>query len=360
MKKDYYEILGVSKDAQEAEIKKAYRKLAGIYHPDKNSAEDSHEKFKEINEAYSVLSDKQKRANYDRFGTQDFGDLGGNTGGTYSQSYDFNSADIGDIFSDFFSGAGFGFSGNNAQREKNNSGDDIEVSLNVDLLDVIFSAEKEIAFYTMMGCSKCDGTGSSTREKEKCSVCSGTGRVKKVTQSFLGNIAVEVACSTCRGSGVVIKNKCSACAGTGRIKQLKKMKIRIPKGVEDSTVLKFRNEGGAGLYGEMGGDLYIHIKVNPSNLYKRSQNNLESSLAINISTAVLGGAVSVPTPYGNVTLKVPQGTQSGDKFKIKGKGVPSFHGRGVGDLFVTLNVLIPRRIDRGKKRLFEELKDLGD
>ena len=358
MKKDYYEILGVSKDASDVEIKKAYRKLAGIYHPDKNKSSDSHDKFKEINEAYSVLSDKQKRANYDRFGTADFADMGGNpSGGGYSS--DFNMGDIGDIFSDFFSSSGFGF-GNTSRREKDFTGSDVEVSLNVDLNDVIFSTDKEISFYTMVKCSVCSGTGSSTKESEKCSVCDGTGKTKKVTQSFFGNIAVEVECSNCMGSGVVIKNKCSTCSGTGRVKQLKTIKIKIPKGVEDGTVLKFRNDGSAGLHGAASGDLYIRIKVNPSNIYKRNGNNLEYMTNINISTAVLGGVVSIPTPYGSVNLKIPSGTQSGDKFKIRGKGVPYFHGRGVGDLFVTLHVNIPKRIDRGKKRIFEELRNLGD
>ncbi|MCL4392609.1 molecular chaperone DnaJ [Patescibacteria group bacterium] len=357
MKKDYYEILGVSKDATDIEIKKAYRKLAGIYHPDKNKAPDSHDKFKEINEAYSVLSDKQKRANYDRFGSADFTDMGGNPNAGYT--YDFNMGDIGDIFSDFFSSSGFGFD-RSTQKKRDLSGDDIELNLSVELEDVIFSVEKEIAFYTMVKCSKCAGTGSSTKETERCSVCSGTGRVKKVTQSFLGNIAVDVECSHCKGSGNIIKNKCYTCSGTGRIKQLKKMKIKIPAGVEDGTVLKFRNEGGAGLQGGENGDLFIHLKVNPSSIYKRNGNNLEYTTHINISTAVLGGVVSISTPYGLVNLKIPSGTQSGDKFKIRGKGIPAFHGRGVGDLFVTVKVNIPKRIDRSKKRLFEELKNLGD
>ncbi|MHB8442898.1 MAG: molecular chaperone DnaJ [Patescibacteria group bacterium] len=373
---DYYKVLGVSKDSDIKEIKRAYRKLAGEHHPDKNKSSDD-KRFKEINEAYSVLSDPQKRASYDRFGNADFANQQGGPGGGYSYGgatggqqaggfrYESSSANFGgfeDIFSDLFGGgfasgqSGGGRAGRSSTPDL--SGDDMEIYINVDLADVVFGIEKQLSFYAMVKCTICKGTGSSTGSTETCSVCKGSGHVRKISQSFFGNVAVDEACSTCSGTGKIIKDKCRTCSGTGRIKQLKKMTIKIPKGANDESVLKFQGEGGAGVNGGVSGDLYIHIKVNPDSRFKRDGNNLKVVSHINITTAVLGGILDVDTLTGPIKLKIPQGTQSGEIFRVKQKGVPYLHGRGVGDLYVTVKVDIPKRLSSDEKKLFETLRTL--
>ncbi len=367
---DYYKILGVSRDADIKEIKRAYRKLAGEHHPDKNKSADD-KKFKEINEAYSVLSDPQKRASYDRFGNADFANQQGGPGGGYTSGgqtggstggfrYESSSANFGgfeDIFSDLF-GGGFSQQGSSRSESVDLSGDDMEIYINVDLKDIVFGAEKQLSFYAMVKCTVCKGTGSSTLKTETCPTCKGTGHVRKISQSFFGNVAVSEVCSTCKGAGKIIKDKCRTCSGTGRVKQLKKMTIKIPKGANDESVLKFQGEGGAGLNGGVSGDLYIHIKVNPDSRFKRDGNNLKVVSHINIPTAVLGGVLDVDTLYGPIKLKIPQGTQSGEIFRVKQKGIPYLHGRGVGDLYVTVKVDIPKKLSSDEKRLFETLKTL--
>lgn len=368
---DYYKILGVSRDADIKEIKRAYRKLAGEHHPDKNKSSDD-KKFKEINEAYSVLSDPQKRASYDRFGNADFanqqgpgggytsgGQAGGTTGGFRYETSSANFGGFEDIFSDLF-GGGFTSqqSGGRGSSAPDLSGDNMEVYINVDLVDIVFGAEKQFSFYAMVKCMTCKGTGSSTGSVETCSTCKGNGHVRKISQSFFGNVAIDEVCSTCKGTGKIIKDKCRVCSGTGRAKQLKKMTIKIPKGANDESVLKFQGEGGAGLNGGISGDLYIHIKVNPDSRFKRDGNNLKVESHISISTAVLGGVLNIDTLYGAINLKIPQGTQSGEVFRIKQKGIPYLHGRGIGDLYVTVKVNIPKRLSGDEKKLFETLKTL--
>ncbi len=354
---DYYEILGISKDADEKEIKRAYRKLAGEYHPDKNKASDADKKFKEINEAYSVLSDPVKRRNYDQFGNADFS----SGGGQGFSGADFGGANFGgfeDIFSDFF-GSNFNFSGNSSeQRSRSNSGEDIELILEVNLKDVIFPTEKDISFYAMSKCSYCNGTGSKSGKVDTCNTCKGLGKVQRVTQSFIGNISMESICPTCKGSGKVIKDKCNHCIGSGRIKELKKMKIKIPQGASNDTVLKFAGSGSAGLNGEKSGDLYLNIKILEDKEYKREGNDLLGTLNIDIPTAVLGGVVDVKTIYDTVKLKIPAGVQDGERFKIKNKGVPSLHGSRVGDYIVKIKVNIPKKISYKERALYQELMKL--
>jgi molecular chaperone DnaJ len=363
---DYYEILGISKSADEKEIKRAYRKLAGEYHPDKNSSPDADKKFKEINEAYSVLSDSQKRANYDRFGNAEPFGPGGNSGsGGYEESTggfsNFSSAGFGgfeDIFSDFF-GGNFNFSDSrNSNSSKDSSGEDIRVIIDVTLEEVIFPTEREIAFYAMNKCSHCKGTGSKSGKVSVCSNCNGTGKVRKVTQSFIGNIAMESICNTCKGTGKVISDKCNYCLGTGRVKEIKKMKIKIPQGANDDTVLKFAGAGSVGENNASSGDLYINIKVAQHKLYKRQGNDLLGVVTIDIPTAVLGGIVPVQTIYEKVNLKIPSGVQDGEKFKIKNKGVPFLHGHKVGDYIVTIKINIPKHLSFKEKKLYQELKDI--
>lgn len=361
MTKDYYAILGVSKDASEEDIKKAFRKLAHEHHPDKASGDEK--KFKEINEAYQVLGNPEKRKRYDQFGSgfdqaggganagswedifrsQGFGGFGG--GG---QGVEF---DLGDIFSDFFGGArsGAGRSGTRKRR-----GNDIEVPLSITFEEAVFGVEKTVELYQTILCDKCHGTKAEPGSKqETCGTCHGSGRVQSVQASFLGSIRTEHACTKCSGTGSVIQEKCHKCRGDGKIKDLVKHHFKIPSGVEDGQAIRLRGKGEVGENGGESGDIYFVLRVKKQTDFTREGDDIISSLEISVPEAALGTTVSVNTMHGEAELKIPAGTPSGKRLHISGKGVPRSHG-ATGDHIVEITVKIPTKISKKEKQLLEE------
>lgn len=364
---DYYEILGVTRGASDDEIKKAYRKLAHKYHPDKQGGDEA--KFKEINEAYQVLSDKQKREQYNRFG-KDFnqgsagagqGGFGGfdfsgfQQGGGNGFNFEFGGGDFEDIFSSIFGGAQSGGS------RKSRRGRDIQVDVEISFEEMVNGAERELELYKSVGCDRCQGTGGEPGSETKtCPTCHGAGHVRKVTRGFFQNFAQVVECPECQGSGKVHEKKCSKCGGDGRVKENVKMKIRIPAGIGDGQTITFGGDGEAGPNGAPSGDLYVLIHVRAHKDFARSGQDILSAVEIPFSMAALGGETEVDTIDGQLTLKIPAGTRSGEKFRIKGKGIPEL-GRSVrGNQIVKVNVRIPKRLTRDQKKILEELRSAGE
>ncbi|HBR71824.1 MAG TPA: molecular chaperone DnaJ [Candidatus Moranbacteria bacterium] len=372
MSKNYYDILGVSKGASDDEIKKAYRKLAHKYHPDKSGGDEK--KFKEINAAYQVLSDKSKRAQYDQFGQTfegagpgggagGFGgfssqggsgsgwDFSGFQNGFDGQGFDFSEG-FGDIFSDIFGG------GKNGSRKQ--SGRDIQVDAEITFEEMAHGTKREFNLYKKVECDVCYGTGGEPGTKEeKCSTCGGSGKVQKTMRSFFGSFAQVSTCSTCQGSGRIYSKRCRKCGGDGRAKENKKISIDIPAGIFEGQTISVRGEGEAGERGASNGDLYVNIYVKPHPKFKREKNNIVSTEHISFSQAVLGGKIEVETIDESVIMKIPAGTQSGELFKIKGRGVPSLQGDAKGDHLVKIIVDVPKNISRQQKNLIENLHELG-
>lgn len=365
--KDYYQTLGVDKTASDEEIKKAFRKLAHQYHPDKNSGEA--EKFKEINEAYQVLGDKQKRQQYDQFGSafsgaqggfsgqnpfgQGFGgfDFGQGGGGQYQADFD-----LGDIFGSFFSreaGSPFGRGGRSSRR-----GSDIEVDLAIDLKQAVFGDTVAVTLRKSASCPDCKGTGAEHGTAfDTCSQCRGTGYV---TTTILGQFRTQTTCPDCSGRGKQIKARCLACHGAGIVDDDVDLRINIPAGIENGQSIKLSGQGNAGKEGATSGDLYVHIRVKPHPDFERQGHDLVSEAKIPFSLAALGGETLVQTIDGEVNLKIPSGTQSGKKFILKNKGVSKLRGKGRGDQIVTIHIDVPKKLTKKQKQLIEELdKELG-
>lgn len=361
-KRDYYEVLGVSKNADKKEIKQAYRELVKKYHPDKNSSPEAETKFKEVQEAYDILSDEQKRSSYDQFGhagTQGFGGYGGNGGyGAYANGFDFGN--INDIFSQFFGEdfagtQGYGF--NTSQRQsKRTRGSDIEANLNISFEEAVFGIEKTLTYKRKIQCNHCNGTGAKNgTSKTKCSQCNGTGQVTRVQNTFIGQIQTRSVCPTCNGQGETIDEKCPHCTH-GINEENAEFKIKVPHGIPDGVTLRFRGKGNAGKNGGDYGDLFININVAPHDSFERRGDDIYMEYEIDAITATLGDVVQVPTVHGEVKLKIPAGTQNGKVFKLSGKGGPRFRGGGNGDQYTQIKILIPTKLNREQKRLWEELK----
>lgn len=360
-KRDYYEILGVSKDAKKEDIKKAYRKLVKKLHPDVNKEAGSEEKFKEVQEAYEILSDESKRKAYDQYGhagTQGFSP-GGNGFNGYS-TYGDAPFDMGDIFNTFFGGGGdFGFNFGGSGRKRSNLGEDLRYRIKLSFLEAMHGGEYEIKVRRNIRCEKCNGSGSESGERKTCDVCKGTGRERRVQNSFLGQIAVMAECSKCNGTGSIPEKFCSKCSGSGLESMEEKVKVKIPAGVYDGMVLRFREGGNAGEIGGEFGDLYIEIEVEPSGKFERRGNDLYSIEEIAVHLAVLGGNIQVETVDDSVKLKIPKGTQPGTVFRIKGEGAPILGKEGSkGDLYVRVDVNIPEKLSKKEKKLWEELGTL--
>lgn len=344
IKQDYYELLGVPRNASDEEIKRAFRKLAFQYHPDRNREPGAEEKFKEINEAYQVLSDPEKRNRYDRYGRVDV------EGGFP----DFGFGGLGDIFESFWDGFGTIFE-RTAQRVPQ-KGDSLQSHLTLSFKEAVFGCNKEVEIQRIEFCPSCHGIGSEPgTTPETCPDCRGTGQVRRVQQSIFGRYTSTTTCSRCRGSGTVINNPCSQCQGRGRIKVKRKIRVNIPAGVDEGYRLRLDGEGSAGLYGGPPGDLYVTLSVKPHNLFHRDGSDILYELSINFAQAALGDEVRVPSLDGKVDLKIPPGTQNGKTFRCKGKGIPYIDGKGRGDLLIKISVITPQHLDKNQRRLFEEL-----
>lgn len=355
-KKDYYEVLGVSKNASEAEIKSAFRKLAKKYHPDVSKEENAAEKFKEAQEAYAVLSDKDKRAQYDQFGHAAFDQMGGFGGqGGFSGFEDFDASDIlRDIFG---SGFGFGsssfFGGDRRQKSRATKGPDLNVIFEMDFMEAAFGTQTTIELNIDDKCDVCGGKGGTG--VKTCPDCHGSGYVKQQQRSILGAFITQRPCATCDGTGEIFEHKCNSCKATGKKRVKKEIKVNVPAGVDTGDHLRVPNKGPAGEKGGPNGDIYIEIKVKDHPLFKRDGQDIYISLPLTITEAALGCKKEVPTLDGSVLLSIPSGSQSGEKHRIKGKGLSSPSRRGVGDLYVILNVVIPKKLDRKQKKILEDL-----
>ena len=347
-KRDYYEVLGVSKTANDDEIKKAYRGLAKKYHPDVCKEPDAEAKFKEVQEAYEVLSDSTKRQQYDQFGHE-----GPNMGGNGFGGFDFGGGFGGfeDIFSSFFGGGSRRRSENGPSRGRN-----IKTSIVLTFEEAAFGVEKEITLSKLDTCKDCSGTGAmSGKDIETCPKCRGRGRVIVEQNSIFGRVQTETTCSTCGGKGKIIKNKCTTCHGEGRIKNVSKLKVKIPSGIEDEQTLTVSGKGEAGLNGGMNGDLFINVTVKPHDLFERDGVHLYCEMPITFSQAALGDSIEIPTLDGKCLLKVPSGTQSGTKFRIPGKGIKNARTGEVGNLYVIAKVITPSKLTAEQKELFKKL-----
>lgn len=368
-KRDYYEVLGISKDSDEKQIKRAYRKLAASYHPDRNKEPDAEEKFKEVQEAYEVLSDQQKRKAYDQFGhagTAGFG-AGGFDGGFNYQDYANQSGgfnfgfeggsgfeDLGSIFETFF-GGGIGGRGGGSRVQR---GSDLSIDLKISFEEAVFGVEKTIRYERKVECSECNGVGGSG--EETCSVCKGSGRQVRIQRTILGSIQTASVCSNCNGAGKTIKNKCNKCFGSGVEKIADEFSIKIPAGAPDGLGLRFRGKGNAGENKSGYGDLYININVSESSEFSRRGFDIYVTQNIDVVTAVLGGEVDVKTVHGEVTMKIPAGTQSETVFKLKDKGGPKFQRDGNGDQYVKVIVDIPKKLSKEEKEIWESLRNSGN
>ena len=354
-KRDYYEVLGVNKDASDAEIKSAFRKKAKTCHPDLHPGDAEKEaEFKELNEAYEVLSDADKRAKYDQVGHAAVDPtMGGGAGNPFTGAEDFG---FGDIFSTIFGG---GFGGGQSTRNGPVAGDDLRYNLTLTFEEAAFGCEKEIVIAREEICETCGGSGAKPGTKPtRCSVCGGTGQVRQQSQSILGSFVTTRPCSACRGSGQVISDPCPECKGRGRIKRNKRITVRVPAGINDGQTLSKRNEGEAGYKGGPRGNLYITITVRPHQKFERRGADLLLNMNIPYTVAVLGGEIIVPTLDSQIKYTVPAGTQNGTTFRMREQGVQRLQQSGKGDLLVTVNVEIPKRVSEKERQLLEQLAQL--
>lgn len=359
-KRDYYEVLGVSKSASDEEIKKAYRSLAKKYHPDLNKAPDAAEKFKEVQEAYEVLSDSQKRSNYDQFGfagvdgSNPFSGFGGFSSGG---SGDFG---FGDIFESFFGGMG-GMGGSTRSRNSNQprKGSDKLMSMRISFMDSINGLDKTITLDVDEQCDECLGSGARSKDDIKvCPTCHGSGRVTTQKRTAFGVFQSESVCPDCNGTGKKIANKCPKCSGMGYIRKKTEVEVHIPAGIQSGQQLRIGGKGERGVNGGPNGDLYIEVIVQEDEHFVRDGNDILITIPVSAVDAALGCKVDVPTVYGDVELKIPAGTQPNQKFRLKGKGVRSIRGNGVGDQYVEVEIVIPKSLTREEKQYYEKLRDI--
>lgn len=363
MSKDYYKMLDVEKGASEDEIKKAFRKKAHIYHPDKKTGDEA--KFKEINEAYSVLKDKKKRAQYDQFGS-DFSNMGaggGDAGGFGGQGFggfsgggvNINMDDMGDIFGDIGEMFGFGGGGGRSRETQSRRGRDMELRISISFKEAVFGVEKEVTVRKNVVCDKCGGNGAEPGTKiNTCKTCNGSGKVTRMQRTFLGSMQVQSVCPDCHGEGKTYTQKCSKCGGSGVYVSNEKMNIKIPAGINDGETIKFGGMGEASSKG-IAGDLYLRVSVQKSDEFERDEFDIKTEKTINFKQAVLGDKIEINTIHGNINLKIPAGTQSGTIFRLKNKGVKYLQDNRHGNHLVKVIVDIPVKIDRALKKQIEVL-----
>lgn len=342
--KDLYQILGVNKNATAAELKKAYRRLAMKYHPDRNADDaQAQEKFKEAKMAYEILKDEQKRSTYDQFGFDAVsGQAAGGGGGGFH-------GDVGDIFGDIFSDI---FGGGRSRRQGPQRGRDVQIEISVELEEAIKGVSKELNIPTMVSCSFCNGSGSKDGKTQTCSTCGGIGQVRMQQGMF----SVQQTCPECQGKGQIIKNPCEHCGGQGRRTENRKLNVKVPAGVDQGDRIRLSGKGEAGPQGGPAGDLYVDINVLPHKIFTREGDHLFCEMPIDFSTACLGGEIVVPTLSGEVRLKVPAETQSGKQFRLRGKGVQSVRSHSVGDLHCKIHVETPVNLSSEQKKLIRQLE----
>lgn len=355
---DYYKDLGVDKKASEQEIKKAYRKLAHKYHPDTGNGDDK--EFKKVTEAYEVLSDKQKRAQYDQFGSAGPGYGGGGGGqgfggfdfggGFKNVNVDFGAGGFGDIFESFFGGGG------SRQKTGPQKGNDIEMVIQLNFEEAVFGTTKDVEISRYEKCEHCNGKGAEPgTELKTCSDCSGTGQQVKIQRTPLGQIQSAVICSACEGRGKIPEKKCKKCGGESRILKTSIIKVKIPAGIHDQAVIKLKDKGEAGIQGGAYGDLFVHISIVPSKEFERIKDDIYTTKHIHLLQSVLGDEIPVKTVHGDVKLKIPAGTDSGKTFKIKNYGVQIINGTSKGDHFVKIIVDVPKKLSKKEKEMYENL-----
>lgn len=353
MSDDYYDILGVSKGASDEEIKKAYKKMAKKYHPDLNSGnKDSEAEFKKVNEAYSVLKDKQKRANYDQFGKAGAqGGFGGGAGGFGGfEGFDFGGGDpFSDIFDSFFGGS------SGRRRRGPSRGADLQYSIDITLEEAYAGVKKSFSIPKYETCSHCSGSGAeSPSDVVSCPTCRGTGRVTRQQRTPFGVFQTTGSCPDCQGQGTVVKHLCHECGGAGKIKVNKEIEIKIPKGVDSGNQLRVPGEGEAGEKGASAGDLYVRIIVKEHEIFTRESENIYTEVPISFAQAAIGSSVEVPTLNGSAELKIPEGTESGTVFRMKGKGMPILSKSAHGDEFVKVQIKTPNKLSKKQKELLKE------
>ena len=358
-KRDYYEVLGLSKGASEDDIKKAYRKLAKKYHPDINKEADAEAKFKEINEAYEVLSDPQKKATYDQFG---HAGMDGFAGSGFGDGFGgMNMDDLGDIFSSFMGGmggfSGFNFGGRSSSRRTGPiKGDNRYMSMDIEFLDAVHGVDKLINITVDKMCKECNGTGAaSASDIETCPTCKGAGRVTRQSRTPFGIIQQQTICPDCNGTGKHVKKNCPHCHGQGYTTVKEQVEVSIPAGINTGQQVRLQGYGERGENGGPNGDLYIEVRVKPHKFFLRDGNNIHIKVPISAIDATLGTVVDVPTAYGDVELTVPAGTQPGQQLRLKGYGIKSLRSDNVGDQYVDIQIEIPKKLTREEKELYEKL-----
>ena len=347
--RDFYEVLGIPKNASTDDIKSAFRKLARQYHPDVSKEPDAEEKFKEINEAYGVLSDPQKRARYDQYGRAGLGEMGGMP--------DYATMDFSDIFEEILGGFGFGgFGGGGGRSRRPHRGRDLQVHIDLTFEEAVFGVEKTVELTRNEACGTCHGSGAEPgTNPQRCSTCGGRGEVRQVRQTIFGSMMQSGPCPTCGGRGEVIATPCHTCRGQGQERKTVKKVVPIPAGVDNGNQIRLAGEGEPGINGGPQGSLYLVVNVQPHQFFKRRENDILLNLDINIAQAVLGAEVEVPTVNGKEKLKIPSGTQPGKIFTLKARGVPYVRKSGRGDELVIVNVDIPSKLTKEQKELFEKL-----
>ncbi len=353
VKRDYYDVLGVPRDADDAEIKRAFRKLAQQHHPDVDKGDGAEERFKELNEAYRILSDRQRRSAYDMFGHA--GVDGAAAGGF--EGFGGGFGPFGDIFDAFFGGAPAG----SRRRARVTPGADLRYDLAIEFAEAVFGVTKEIKFPTLVTCARCEGIGGEPgTEPETCPDCNGTGEQRRVAQTILGQMVNIVACKRCRGEGRVIAAPCTQCQGDGRVREERTLQVTIPAGIDGGQRIALEGQGEAGPRGGPNGDLYVAINIRPHPELARRGTELYHELPVTFPQAALGATLTVPTVEGSEEIEVPPGSQSGREIRLKGKGVPRMRGAGRGDLHVIVNVVVPTKLGKRERELLRELGEVSE
>ena len=354
VKRDYYEVLGVPRDADEGEIKRAFRRLAQKHHPDVDNGDGAEQRFKELNEAYRILSDRQRRSAYDMFG---HAGVDGAAAGGFEGFGGGGFGPFGDIFDAFFGGAPAG----TRRRSRIVPGADLRYDLTIDFAEAVFGVTKEISFPTRVTCPRCDGAGGEPgTEPETCPECNGSGEKRRVAQTILGQMVNIVACQRCRGEGRIIATPCTECGGDGRVAEERTLQVEIPAGIDDGQRIAIEGQGEAGPRGGPAGDLYVAVKVREHPQLARRGTELYHELPLTFPQAALGATVVVPTVEGQEEVEVPAGTQSGHEIRLRGKGVPRLRGAGRGDLHVVVNVVVPTKLSKRERDLLRELGEVSE